>query len=73
MLRVSIGLDGKSQVKRPLGRPPCRWEDNIRMDLGEIRCEGVNWMHPAEDRDQWQALVNMYLRVPLKAGYFLTS
>jgi hypothetical protein len=31
-----------------------RWEDNIRMDLREIGWEGVDWMHLAQDRDQWQ-------------------
>jgi hypothetical protein len=45
---------GKSLVRRH-GR---RWEDNIRMDLREIRCEGVYWIHLAQERDQWRALVN---------------
>jgi hypothetical protein len=44
--------------KKPLGRPMHRWED-IRMDLMEIGLEGVVWMHLAQDRDQWQTLVNM--------------
>jgi hypothetical protein len=45
------------------------------MDLREIECEGVDWMHLAEDRDQWQALVKtvMNLRVPYNAGNFLTT
>jgi hypothetical protein len=65
----------KSEGRRPLGRSRRRWEDNIRMDLTEIGCEGVDWVHLAEDRDQWQALVNtvMNLRVPGKAENFLTS
>jgi hypothetical protein len=57
---------GKPERKRPLGRPRCRWEDNIRMDLREIRWEGVDWMRLAQDKDQWQALMNiiMNLHVP---------
>jgi hypothetical protein len=45
------------------------------MDLREIEWEGVDWTHLAQDRDQWQALVNtvMNLRVPYKEGHFLTS
>jgi hypothetical protein len=40
-------LVGKPEGKRPLGRPRCRWEDNIRMDLGEMRWEVVDWMRLA--------------------------
>jgi hypothetical protein len=56
----------KTEGKRPLGRPRRRWEENIRMNLGEIGWEGVDWMHLAQDRDQWRAVVNtvMNLRVP---------
>jgi hypothetical protein len=53
--------------KRSLRKPKLRREDNIRMNLREIVWEGVDWMHPAEDRDQWQeALVNTVriLQVP---------
>jgi hypothetical protein len=59
-------LVGKTQGRRPLGRPRCRWEDNIKMDLGEIGSGNVDWIHWAEDRDRWRALVNtaMCLRVP---------
>jgi hypothetical protein len=49
---------GKSEGKRPLGRRRRRWEDNIRMDLRELGCEDVDWIHLAQDRDQWWALVN---------------
>jgi hypothetical protein len=56
----------KPEGKRPLGRPRRRWEDNIRMDLREIKCKVVDWIHGAQDRDQWRAFVNtvMNLRVP---------
>jgi hypothetical protein len=52
-------LIGEPEGKRPLGRPRHRWEDNIKMDLKEMGWEGVDWLHVAEDRDQWWALVNM--------------
>jgi hypothetical protein len=48
--------------RRPLGRPRRRWEDNIKMDLREIGFGNVDWIHWAQDRDRWRALVN--LRVP---------
>ena len=59
-------LVGKPESKRPLGRPRCRWEDNIKMDLQEVGCGGMDWIELAQDRDRWQALVNavMYLWVP---------
>jgi len=51
-------LVGKSEQKRPLGRPRRRWEDNIRMHLKEIGWECVEWFHLAQDMDQWRALLN---------------
>jgi hypothetical protein len=58
-------LMGKSEGKRPLGRPRHRWEDGIRMNLREIGWGSVEWIQLAQDRDRWQALVNtvMNLRV----------
>jgi hypothetical protein len=53
----------KLKGKRPLGRPRNRWEDNIRTDLREIWWEGVDWVHVARDRDQWQAHVNMIMNI----------
>ena len=57
---------GKPEGKRLLGRPRHRWEDNIKMDLQEVGCEGMDWIDMDQDRDRWRALVNavMKLRVP---------
>ena len=56
---------GKPEGKGPLGRLRRRWEDNIKMDLQEVGCGGIDWIEPAQDRDRWRALVNaaMNLRV----------
>jgi hypothetical protein len=51
-------LMGKPKGKRPLGRPRHRWEDGIKMDLREIGWGGVEWIHLAQDRDRWGAVVN---------------
>ena len=57
---------GKPEGMRPLGKPRCRWEDNIQMDLQEVGCGGMDWIELAQDRESWRALVNvvMNLRVP---------
>jgi hypothetical protein len=59
-------LVGKPEGKGPLGRPRCRWEDNIKMDLQEEKCGDMEWFGLAQDRDRWRALANaaMNLRVP---------
>jgi len=61
--RVSVG---KPEGKRLLGRSRHRWEDNVKMDLQEAGCGSMDWIEPAQDRDRWQALVNvvMNLQVP---------
>jgi len=57
---------GIPEGKSPLGRPRYRWEDNIKMDLQEVGCGGMDWIELTQDRDRWRALVNagMNLRVP---------
>jgi hypothetical protein len=59
-------LVGKSEGRRPLRRPRCRWLDNIRMDLVEVGWGDMDWIGLAQDRDRWRALVNsvLNLRVP---------
>jgi hypothetical protein len=59
-------LVGKPEEKRPLGRPRRSCVDNIRMDLGEGRWGGVDWIGLAQDGKRWRALVNsvLNLRVP---------
>jgi hypothetical protein len=59
-------LVGKSEGKRPLGRPRRRWIDSIKMDLLEIGLSVVDWICLAQDRYRWRALVNVviYIWVP---------
>jgi hypothetical protein len=54
---------GKPEAKRPLGRPRCRWEDGIKMDLRQIGWGSVEWIQLAQDRDWWRALVNMVMNL----------
>jgi hypothetical protein len=57
---------GKPEGKESLGKPRCRWDDNIKMDLQEVGCGGMDWIELAQNRDRWRALVNLEinLRVP---------
>jgi hypothetical protein len=57
---------GKPEGKRPFGRSRHRFEDNIKIDLQEVGCGGMDWIELTQDGDRWQALVNvvMNLRVP---------
>jgi len=59
-------LLGKPEGRRPLRKPRCRWVDNIRMDLQEVGCGGMDWIGLAQYKDRWRTLVSavMNLRVP---------
>jgi len=61
--------------KRPIGRPRHRWEDNIKMDLQEVECGGMDWIDLAHDKDKWRALLTavMNLQAPLNVGNCLTE
>jgi hypothetical protein len=59
-------LKGNPKGKRPLGKPRRKWVDNVKMDLGRIGWDCMDWIGLAQDRDTWRALVNVVLnlRVP---------
>jgi len=63
-------LVGKPEGKRPLGRPTCRWEDNIKMDLQEVGGGCGDWMELAQDKERRRALVSTVrnLQVPKMWG-----
>jgi hypothetical protein len=65
-------LVGKHERRRPVERPRCIWEDNIKMDLQEVEYRGMEWIDLGQDRDRWWNLVNevMNLVVPYNAGNF---
>ena len=46
------GLEGKPEGKRPMGKPRRRWEDNIKMDVQEVGCGGMDWIELAQDKDR---------------------
>ena len=49
-------LVGKSEGKRPLGRPRHRWEDNVKMNLQEVGCGGMDWINLTQDRDSTESV-----------------
>ena len=61
--RVYRVLVGKSEGKRPVGRPRRRWVDNIRMDLQEVGCRYMDWTGLAQDRDRWRTLVSAVMKL----------
>jgi hypothetical protein len=59
--RVYKGLVWRFEGKKPLGKPRRRWEGSIKMDLSDVRIDGVNWIQLAQDRVQWWAFVRMVM------------
>jgi hypothetical protein len=72
MKNVNKILVRKPERKRTLGRPRCRWEDNISVTFKEIACEDMDWVHHAQDRVQWWDFVNALMNHK-RQGIFLTS
>jgi hypothetical protein len=56
-------LVGKLEGKRPLGRPRLRWEDNIKTNVQEVLCAGVDWIELARDKERWRGLVNLVMNI----------
>jgi hypothetical protein len=56
-------LVGKPEGKRPVGRLRRRWKDNIKMDIQEVGSGDMDWIKLAQDKDRWQALVNMVMNL----------
>ena len=58
-----IVLVGKPEGKETTGRPRSRWEDNIKMNLHEVGCGGMDWLDLAQDRDRLRALVTVVMNL----------
>jgi hypothetical protein len=56
-------LLGKPEEKRPLRRTGNGWKDNIKMDIHEVECGGIDWIELAQDRDKWRALVKVVMYI----------
>ena len=56
-------LVGKREGKKPLVKPSHRWEDNIKMDLQDVGCGGMDWIELAWDRDRWRAILNAEIKL----------
>jgi hypothetical protein len=59
----SVLFEERSEGKRPLGGPRRRWEDNIKTDIQEVGCGGMEWIDLAQDTERWGALVNMLINL----------
>jgi len=61
--RLFMVLEGKPEGKRPLGITRSRWEDNIKMNLQEVGCGGLDWIELVQGRDRWRTLVNAVMNL----------
>ena len=64
----SIVLVAKPEGKRPLGRPRHRRDDNIKMDLQEVRWGRMDWNDLAQERDRWRTIVNAVINIRIRTG-----
>jgi hypothetical protein len=48
----------RTEERRSLGRPKCKWYDNIKIDLQEMGCGVMNWIVVVQDSDRRRAFVN---------------
>ena len=60
---MNTGFLWENLRERPLGRPRCRWEDNIKIDLQEVGWVGMDWIDLAQNRERWRALVNVVMNL----------
>jgi hypothetical protein len=58
-------LVGNPEEKRLLGRPRRRWVDNVKIAIREIGWDGMDWIDLTQDRDEWRALVNTVMNLPV--------
>jgi hypothetical protein len=54
---------GTSEGKRPLGKSRRRWKDNIKIDVREVELDDVDWIHLAQDRARWRALLSTVMKL----------
>jgi hypothetical protein len=61
-VEVLAGFSGKPKGRRPLGRPRCRWKDNINMDFKEVGW-GTDWIDLVQERNRWRVVVNVVIKL----------